>query len=228
MITTKKGKVGRPTVSYSVSGTYRQRPRYSDRAVDVMNSRERVDYSRELIEKGMETGKLNNWVGYEAAVSDWYNGKMNYQEFSERVADLETCNTDWLDILMKDTFSHNHTLSLSGGSDNVNYYTSLGISDENGNIRKERNRRYSAMAKVNVTYNKFTMQFSLNGSVQKRNYTPSEVGVADYATNTSRTIRAYNPDGALNFYERGSEFSDQNIGSYDLAFNILNEMGSFL
>ena len=223
VITTKKGKIGRPSVTYSVSGTYRQRPRYTDRAVNVMNSRERVDYSREVIEKGMKIGGLNNWVGYEAAVSDYYNGVTNFDEFSGRVADMETCNTDWLDILMKDTFSHNHTLSLSGGSDNVRYYTSLGISDENGNIQRERNRRYSALAKVNVIYNKFSMQFSLNGNVQKRNYTPSAVGVTDYAMNTSQTIRAYNPDGSFYFYQRKGG-SDQSISVYDVPFNILNEM----
>lgn len=224
VITTKKGKIGRPSVTYSVSGTYRQRPRYTDRAVDVMNSLERVDYSRELIEKGIKIESMHNWVGYEAAISDYYNGKINYNDFSERVADMETCNTDWLDILMKDTFSHNHTLSLSGGSDHVRYYTSLGISDEHGNIRDERNRRYSALAKVNVTYNKFTMQFSLSGNTQKRNYTPTAVGVNDYAINTSRTIRAYNPDGSLYFYQRGSDNTQQVIERYDLPFNILNEM----
>lgn len=224
VITTKKGKMGRPSVTYSVSGTYRQRPRYTDRGVDVMDSRERVNYSRETIEKGMTTGTLNNWVGYEAAYSDLYDGKINYSEFSEKVADMETCNTDWLDILMKDSFSHNHTLSLSGGSDNVRYYTSLGISDENGNIRKERSRRYSALAKVNVTYNKFNMQFSVSGNTQKRDYTPTTVGVNDYAINTSRTIRAYNPDGTLYYYQRGSDLTDQNINAYDLSYNILNEM----
>lgn len=224
VITTKKGKMGRPSISYSVSGTLRQRPRYTDRAVDVMNSRERVDYSREIIQKGMTTGNLNNWIGYEAAYSDLYNGNISFNEFSNQVTDMETCNTDWLDILMKDSFSHSHTLSLSGGSENVRYYTSLGIGDDNGNIRKERSRRYSAMAKVNVTHNKFMMQFSLSGNTQKRNYTPSSVGVNDYAINTSRTIRAYNPDGTLYFYQRASGVSGQTVQAYDLGFNILNEM----
>ena len=61
---------------------------------------------------------------------------------------------------------------FSGGSENVRYYTSLGFSDENGNIRKENNKRYTGMAKINVNYKDFTMQFSLNGNLQKKNYTP--------------------------------------------------------
>ena len=50
VITTKKGKVGAPSVSYSLSGTFRQRPRYTDRSVDVMNSQERIDFSKVEIE----------------------------------------------------------------------------------------------------------------------------------------------------------------------------------
>ena len=53
VITTKKGKQGPPSVSYSFAGTYARRPRYSDRSVDMMNSQERVELSRELIERGM-------------------------------------------------------------------------------------------------------------------------------------------------------------------------------
>lgn len=30
VITTKKGKVGAPSVSYSLTGTFRQRPRYTE------------------------------------------------------------------------------------------------------------------------------------------------------------------------------------------------------
>ena len=52
VITTKKGKVGKPAVTYSLTGTFRQRPRYTDRAVNVMNSMERIAYSREAISAG--------------------------------------------------------------------------------------------------------------------------------------------------------------------------------
>ena len=43
VITTKKGKVGAPSVSYSLTGTFRHGSRYTDRAVNVMNSQERID-----------------------------------------------------------------------------------------------------------------------------------------------------------------------------------------
>ena len=100
----------------------RDSPYYTDRAINVMNSRERVDFSREVVDKRLKISSLNSWVGYEAAVSDLYNGVLTAEEFSDKVADMETCNTDWFDILLRNSFSHNHSLSLSGGSENVRYY----------------------------------------------------------------------------------------------------------
>lgn len=219
VITTKKGKVGAPTVSYSLSGTYRQRPRYTDRSVDVMNSQERIDFSKEVVRKKQLVPNLTSYVGYEAAYNDYVNGVISPDEFIRKVKYMETVNTDWLGLLMQDTYSHAHTLSVSGGSENVRYYTSLGYSTENGNLKGEENNHYSAMAKVDINYNKFILSFNLNGNVQKRQYTPQEVGLMSYALNTARSVGAYNEDGSLMFYQRDNNLDHM----YSKPFSIINE-----
>ena len=219
VITTKKGKVGAPSVSYSLSGTFRQRPRYTDRSVDVMNSQERIDFSKEVVRKKQVIPDLSSYVGYEAAYNDYVNGVMSSDEFIRKVKFMETVNTDWLGLLMQDTYSHAHTLSVSGGSENVRYYTSLGYSNENGNLKGEENSRYSAMAKVDINYEKFVMSFNLNGNVQKKEYTPQEVGLMTYALNTARSVGAYNEDGSLMFYQRDNDLRH----TYLKPFSIINE-----
>lgn len=42
VVTTKKGHVGAPIVNYNMTTTFRQRPRYTDRKINLMNSRERI------------------------------------------------------------------------------------------------------------------------------------------------------------------------------------------
>lgn len=218
VITTKKGKVGAPSVSYSLTGTFRRRPRYTDHDVRVMNSKERIDYSRELIRKKLNVPNTDSHVGYEAAYEDYVKGIISYDDFAEKVYDMETANTDWLGLIMRDTYSHAHTLSISGGSDNVRYYTSLGYTDEIGNLRGESNKRYNAMTKIDLNYKKFNMTFSLNGNQQKRDYTPAEVGLTDYAYNTARSVQAYDRKGNLMFYQKGDD-----DGKYDKPFSILFE-----
>ena len=218
VITTKKGTVGKPAVTYSLTGTFRQRPRYTDRAVNVMNSMERIAYSREAISAGWRMPSLGAWVGYEAAYSDYLNNKITYNEFVGKVSEMETANTDWLGILLQDTYSHNHTLSVSGGSENFRYYSSLSYMDEKGNTRGEGNKRYTAMTNLSVNYDKWDFRFGLNGNLQKKEYTPEDVGVANYAYNTSRSVPAYGEDGELVFYD-----VDQN-SQYKSDYNIINDM----
>ena len=161
---------------------------------------------------------LEAWVGYEAAYSDYLNNKITYNEFVGKVSEMETANTDWLGILLQDTYSHNHTLSVSGGSENFRYYSSLSYMDEKGNTRGEGNKRYTAMTNLSVNYDKWDFRFGLNGNLQKKEYTPEDVGVANYAYNTSRSVPAYGEDGELVFYD-----VDQN-SQYKSDYNIINDM----
>lgn len=186
VITTKAGKQGPPSVMYSVSGSFTQRPRYSDRSVNVMNSRERVAFSRDMIENRLAYPKITSWVGYEAAYRDYIEGQIGYSEYKSLVDKYETMNTDWFDILMQDAFSHKHTLSLSGGSSTLRYYASLGLNDVTGSVKGESNRVYSTNVNLTGNFDKFTVRFGLQGSVSKRKYIPEDVGVTEFAYNTSR------------------------------------------
>ena len=201
VITTKAGKQGPPSVTYSVAGSFTQRPRYSDRSVNVMNSKERVAFSREMIENRLAYPEITSWVGYEAAYKNYIEGKIGYSEYKSLVDRYETMNTDWFDILMQNAFSHKHTLSLAGGSSALRYYASLGLNDITGSIKGENNRVYSTNLNLTGNFNKFSVRFGLQGSVSKKKYTPSDVGVTEFAYNTSRAVPARNDDGSYWYYQ---------------------------
>ncbi len=218
VITTRKGKQGPPKISYSVTGTLSTRPRYSDRGVNMMNSKERIDVSREMIERKMHYSNVTNWIGYEEAYLDYSNGLIGFDEYQRLVDRYETINTDWFDIICKDALSLSHTLSLSGGSDRIKYYASVGYNDESSTLRGEGTKRYTTSLNVSADYNKWYMQFALSGSVMDRHYNPSDLNLLNYAYTTSRAIPLYNEDGSLYYYEKG------NTQSYLNGFNVLNEM----
>ena len=218
VITTKKGKVGPPKLSYSLTGTFSTRPRYSDRGVNLMNSKERVDVSRELMERGVRyTGVYNSftdWIVYEKAYLDYFKyGSISFNDFKERSAYYETLNTDWLDLLCRDVFSHNHSLSISGGNESAKYYASFGYANEEGNIKGEKNERYTASVRVTVQHKRLQMQFGVSGNVQDKTYNPSDLGIMNYAYNMTRAIPLYGEDGELYTYKKGN-----------YPFNIIREM----
>ena len=223
VITTKAGKQGPPSVMYSVSGSFTQRPRYSDRSVNVMNSKERVAFSRDMIENRLAYPKITSWVGYEAAYRDYIEGQIGYSEYKSLVDKYETMNTDWFDILMQDAFSHKHTLSLSGGSSTLRYYASLGLNDVTGSVKGESNRVYSTNVNLTGNFDKFTVRFGLQGSVSKRKYIPEDVGVTEFAYNTSRAVPARNDDGSYWYYQIEKEIDGE---SYYYPKNILEDMAN--
>ncbi len=218
VITTKKGKVGAPSVTYNGTMTYTRRPRYSDRDVYMMTSAERLDVSKELIERGMYYNNVTQWSGYEQALQDYYSGKIDFDEYHRLTNYYSELNTDWFKLLTKDVISHNHTASISGGSPTMRYYASLGYGDEGGVIKGESNKRYNATVNLNANYKKVSVNFQLLGNYQKHDYLASGINVMDYAYNMARTMPAYGTDGELFYYPINNSFG--NIYNY----NILHEL----
>lgn len=218
VITTKKGQTGPPRISYNVTGTMTRRPRYTDRSVNMMNSLERVDVSREMIERGIRYVNVTNFVGYEDAYLNYSKGLIDYNEYNSLVNKYETMNTDWFDVICRDAFSQNHTVSLSGGGNNIKYYASVGYNDDKGSIKDESNKRYSTTLNVTADYKKLHLQFSIAGNSEERNYNPSSLGLMNYAYYTSRAIPLYNEDGSLYFYQQA------NAQQYLNGYNVVNEM----
>ena len=221
VITTKKGRVGPPLITYNMTTTFRQRPRYTDRHVDLMNSKERVMFSRELHEQHYVFDGVINYVGYEGLLHQLYNHEINDAQFVEEVARLETENTDWFKLLTKDSFSHQHTVSISGGSEETRYYASIGFMRDNDVIKSNYNQRYTAALNLESSLTEWLYaSFQLQGNVSQRRYYQDELAPMDYAYNTSRAIPAYEENGDYFYYNRlinGNNYVTR-------KFNILNEL----
>lgn len=221
VVTTKKGRVGPPVINYNMTTTLRQRPRYTDRAINLMDSKERIQFSRELYDQHYDFNNNSmNLVGYEGLLVDLYNGVINENRFAEEVAKLETTNTDWFKLLTEDTFSHQHTISVSGGSETTRYYSSIGFSRDNDVIKGNYYQRYTAALNLETTlYEWLKASFQMQGNVSRRKYNQSEISPMNYAYNTSRAIPAYDEAGEYFYYNK--TMSTSNLRR---KYNILNEL----
>lgn len=219
VITTKRGRVGKPEIRYTNSFTYKLRPRYTDRSVDVMNSKERIQLSRELYQSGYIYNSDISPVGYEGELMKLYNHEISYSEFAANVATLETLNTDWFDLLTHDSFSQQHTMSVSGGSEQGRYYASIGYTDTDDVVKNTMNKCYTAALNLDANLTPWlAASFSLNGNVNKRTYPQESLSPVQYAYTASRAIPAYDADGNYYYYKKMVTYSE----GYD--FNIMNEL----
>ena len=218
VITTKRGHLGAPMVSYNMTGTLKFRPRYSDRHIDVMTSKERVQFSRDLLNSNYNFSNRVSLVGYEYLYAQLYAKQISYDEFVKQVSDLESLNTDWFSVLGNDAFSSQHTVSLSGGSELIRYYASIGYTDDNDVIEFNRNDRYTAKLNLDIHFSdRVSLSLGIDGNKSTRKYYQNDLAPIDYAYNTSRAIPFRNEDGTLFYYKKYS-------GSNLYKFNILNEL----
>lgn len=221
VVTTKRGHVGKPLISYNMTASLKERPRYTDRKIDLMNSKERVEFSKYLLQNGYGFGNNTDLVGYENIMQQFFRGQIDYNEVMRQTEMLEAMNTDWFDELTRDAFSHSHSVSLSGGSENARYYGSISYTNDNDVIRGNKNDRYTAAVNVNATLSRiFSTQFGITANVNKRKYNQEEIAPMDYAYHTSRAIPARAEDGEeYAYYQR----YNGSYGNY-YRFNILNEL----
>ena len=113
VITTKKGKVGRMSINYSGNFSVAPRPKYKN--FNLMNSQERIEFSEDAFADGLRYFRepVKQMYTYEGALRMFQDGELTSDEFIKVRNNLETVNTDWLDLLTRTSFGHNHNVILN-------------------------------------------------------------------------------------------------------------------
>ena len=157
VITTKKGKTGRPIVNFSSKLTYS--PRASIDRLNLLNSNEKVNLELDLLgsqyDYRQHKGGVANILDELGEFDTYRNGGWNAlsAEAQQRINGLRGINTDWNDILFRDVFNQEYNVSVSGGSDNAHYYASVGYYNEQGTVKGVENDRYNATLKTDFKLN---------------------------------------------------------------------------
>lgn len=240
VVTTKRGKEGRPVINYSGNYSVMLKPTYN--SYDIMNSMDQMSIYAELERKGFLTTNIVNWSD-SGVYGKMYNLINTYDENSGRfllentqqaregfLKKYAAANTDWFDVLFRNSFIQEHSLSISGGSEKSRGYASLSfLNDEGWSLADGVNRYTVNLRNDYQIYKALKMGVQVVGSVrqQKAPGTLSRVsnvveGSYDrdfdinpfsYALNTSRALRAYDENGELEYFTRNYA-----------PFNIVNEI----
>ena len=194
---------------------------------NYMNSKERIQFSKEAYDAGVryQSDPLPQIYTYEGLMAMYNKRLINENDFMKQMEQLETCNTDWFDILCRNSFSHNHNLSISGGSQKVTYNASFGYSSSHGTQKGDDMTQFTSRLNVNTQFTKsLSITFNLSGSFSdKKGYGPG-VNPQSYANQTSRAIPVYDENGKRVFYKRYYEYQLNRSGQLEYGYNILNEM----
>ncbi|GAB3948492.1 TonB-dependent receptor [Spirosoma harenae] len=113
-------------------------------------------------------------------------------------------NTDWQDAIFRSAPIQNHTLSISGGKDNVKFYVSGNFLNQRGVVINSGFKRYGARANVEVKSGRLTAGINLNPTYSYHDLIKAEgpylgEGVVGLALQMPPIFPVYNTDGSYNW-----------------------------
>lgn len=153
LITTKGGKAGSMKVSYSGYVSFQSiRPNVLE---PVSNYADYMD----LINEGYKNSDQMN-VFSQSTIDAWRNdGGQN---------PLKYPNTNWMDEAFQTGVGTNHTLSMSGGTDKIQFYGAFGYFDNPGVLENAGYRKYNARTNINANLTPWLkMGINVSGFVGK-------------------------------------------------------------
>lgn len=153
VVTTKKGQAGKSRINYTGELSMRLKPNY--RNFNISNSQEQMGIYKEMEAKGwlefanLATGPNSGIYGKMYDLIEQYNGNGEYglihseNAMSNYLREAEYRNTDWFDQLFNTNVSQNHAVSISGGTEKAQFYTSLSVMNDPGWTKQSSVQRYT-------------------------------------------------------------------------------------
>ena len=242
VVTTKKGEAGKMRISYNNTFSWSFKP---ERSLNLMNSSEKLSWEDELWNEfsaaKYAASLTDNTVIYpvvgivgqiRAGLGDFASMKGDKAAQDKYIESLRDVDTNWYNLLFRNSFSQGHHLSLSGGSGKSTYYVALGLNDEDGMLIHNDYRRYNVNAKMTLTPTDWArIDVGMEAARQESKMPYSTVDPFYYAFFSNPYERAYNADGSyaadntwftLGYYNgRGAEQVMPKNG-----FNIIRELDS--
>lgn len=193
LITTKRGKTGKPKITYEGWAGASN----ITRLPDLLNAEQFIAIKNEAVNNAKILGGNANNDKVASALF-----------FPNTDANNNPVDTRWYDYIYRQGTSQNHNLSVSGGTATTNYYFSANISDQNGFIVGNKFKRKAIRFNIDQELNswlKFRGGLSYNTSYNESPYAGSLpgsnfflVGVARLAVALPPNVGPFNADGTYN------------------------------
>ena len=221
LVTTKRGEVGRASVTASASAAMQTISKFID-FTDSYTYGQMYNYTQIT-----DALPMDQWPGT-VAIADYtpYNDivKFDHDVMEHfRTGDMPTTfpNTDWIDYIMKDVaWQEQANVNVSGGTERVRYFVSAGFLNQNSLFKtfsKNKNetfdyQRLNYRANLDINISKYSqLNLTLGGRMQDRTTMGGGEGFL------FRYLQGATPYAGIGVDEQGRHIiADQNIvGDYD-------------
>ena len=212
LVTTKKGKLGKPSISYSGQFGFNN------------------EFSRPKMLSAYDYGRLYNAV----TAADPTNTSLNKTTALFQADELEAMkklNYDLLDKYWETGTTMRHSVNVSGATDNVSYFGGISYFDQEGNLGKLDYDRWNYRAGIDVKVSKWlSANLTVSGDYGKKNKPLLKVGGtnAEKDYNLLLTRPRYMPE-EVNGYPILSygPTNGERVQNQRYSFDVLQNNGDF-
>ncbi len=249
LVTTKRGEVGKPSVSVSVSSAVQQ-------VSDFIEFADSYTYGKMYNYANITDAlPMDQWPS-SATIDDYtpYGDIVSFkqpamQHFKDKDMPVTYPSTNWLDYIMKSAaWQEQANVNVSGGTEKVRYFVSVGFFNQNSLFKtfsmnddeQFKFNRYNYRANLDINVSRLsTLSLTLGGRVENRTrmgdgesflfrYMQDAPPFAGYGIDEEgRHIKSdpslvgnYGRDALDNFYNLGYVVSSRNSLNFDLQYKL--------
>lgn len=181
VITTKRGKIGKPQFEYFTTYSVEQTPDLSK--LPLASSSSQIEQIGELINLGLDsnydsytgaTGSTPNPTislnAVQQAYADNFLGLLNDNQLTAKLNQLGMVDSfkQYEDYLLRDAIRTQHNLSIRGGGQNNRYYASLTLNDDTQKFVGDKNQRININLKNDIDFSdKLRLDLAINTTFNK-------------------------------------------------------------
>ena len=207
LITTKRGTIGKPTFRY--------------------NGYVGVNTPTDMPEMvgSAEYARIRNEAQHNIGRGDVFSTE-EIQQFASGTEPNRYPNTNWLDLMFKNSITTRHSIAAMGGSENIKYYLSGGFDNQTGVVPEVSQNVFNVRSNVDVAITKkFNLSFDLRYLLRQKDEVGGMDGIIIDVYKMNPTYIAYYSDGTYGdnanaivnpiayLHEKGHDFDDTHDAS---------------
>lgn len=230
LITTSKGESGKPTINFTTQIGIAE---VTNTDIRPLNKEEYTDFRRDLLIMENPDSppffyhnpndlpndiSIDQWVNYNNNpnadnTSEWLNRLLFFPEESKNY--LAGTGVNWYDEVMQKGLRQNYDLSLSGGSDKIKYYWSVGSVNNEGIIRGDDFSTLRSRLNLDAEVTDW-LKVGLNSQFSERDESNVQANLGQMLVSSPFGSK-YEEDGTIKWFPNGY------IGAQNPLINHLNQ-----
>lgn len=217
LITTKRGKMGKPTFRYNGSVGVNT-PMYMPKSISS------VEYARIMNEAESNMGRAPLYSDDDIA------------QFASGADPNRYPNTDWLDLVIQNSVTTRHALETSGGTEKIKYLVSAGVDHQTGVFPNTQQNVFNVRSSTDISITKkFGISFDLRYQLRDMKALNNQEDIYKQIIGSDPTMVAYYTDGTYGYnsgfftnplvalYEGGEKLTNRHeaSGIFKLDYEII-------